>query len=87
MTEFLEDSPDNIKSFFQHTASILTTIPMKLLNLTESYDDNQWQKYNLSEFIYNRDDIIHRLVSEGLRHPKYLEYLGLEKHEWIVEVT
>jgi len=88
MTEILdEDVPPHIRSYFDHTANVLTTIPMNLKNLADACDDNRWSELNKSEFIYNKTDILQQLVSQGLRHPKVLTYLGLEKHEWLVEVT
>ena len=87
MTEIVEHAPLHIKSFFDKTANILTTIPMKLANLANAHNDNQWSDIIKYEFIYNRDDLLHKMVSSALRQPKVIEYMGLEKHEWLVEVT
>lgn len=74
-------------TFFKNTANTLTTIPMRLPILADTYDDNSWSDLCAREFIYNKDDIMHKFLSEGLRYPKVIEYMGLEKHSWIVEVT
>lgn len=87
MSEFFEIAPPNIQTYFNNTSVTLTTIPLRLPSLADAYDDNTWGDLCTSEFIYNKDDIMHKLISKGLRHPKVLEYMGLEKHEWLVEVS
>lgn len=87
MAEFLDMAPDHIMTYFENTAITLTTIPLRLPTLADAHDDNSWGDLCASEFIYNKDDIMHKFLSEGLRYPKVIEYMGLEKHSWIIEVT
>lgn len=87
MTEFFDLAPPQIKHFFDSTASTLSTIPLRLPQLADTYDENDWSDLCSKEFIYNQDDVMHKLISTALRQPKILQYLGLEKHEWLIEVN
>lgn len=40
----------------------------------------------MREFIYNRHDPAHRLVSQGLRDQSAIDSLGLQKAKWLEEV-
>ncbi|CDW89869.1 UNKNOWN [Stylonychia lemnae] len=87
MSEFLELAPLEMKQYFDNVSSVLSTIPMRFDILTDSnIDDSHYQSLENSEFIYNRYDLIYRFVSQSLRQQRYVDYLGLEKHDWIIEV-
>ena len=69
-------------------------MPVRIPSIANAFTDNEWIDINQSEFIYNRSDIMQKLVSECLRHPKNLEYLAFNlsdtdensPHEWLIEV-
>ena len=67
MTEIFETAPPHIRSFFNSTSEILSTIPLRLPILADSHDDNQWSELNRSELIYNKDDLLYKLVSHAMR--------------------
>lgn len=50
-------------------------------------DDTQFAEYENSEFIPDRFDIMYRFISQSLRQTRCVETLGIEKQDWIVEVT
>lgn len=61
----------------------MTTIPLKF----ETSSMHEANDICESEFIYNKGDLLYRLISEALIQPKVMEYMGLDKHEWLIEVT
>ena len=85
MTELFDVAPAPVLNFFENTASIMTTIPLKLIQ--SDLDEHEWHDLQCSEFVYNRSDLLYRVISESLRQPKVMEYMGLDKHEWLTEVT
>jgi hypothetical protein len=95
MTEFFDLAPTNIQQYYDNVSAILSSMPLRIPSLANSFTDNEWIDINQSEFIYNRSDIIHKVVSECFRQPKNLDYLShnaLESdenklHDWIIEVT
>eukprot|EP00347_Sterkiella_histriomuscorum_P000210 403376762 len=87
MSDFLDYAPDHIKAYFRNVSLLLTTIPMRFEILTDNnLDDSQYSILENTEFVYNRYDLIYKLISSGMRQQRYIDYLGLEKHDWIVEV-
>ena len=95
MTEFFELAPRNIQQYFDNVSSILSSMPLRIPSISNAFTDNEWIDINQSEFIYNRSDIMHKVISECLRQPKNLEFLGHNlpetdentPHDWIIEVT
>lgn len=53
---------------------------------SDRLEDAEFAEAEQREFIYNRDDPAHRLVSQGLRDQSALDSLGLQKAKWLEEV-
>lgn len=85
LTELFDNAPQPILSFFENAASIMTTIPLKFD--TSGMLETEWNDIQATEFVYNKGDLLYRLVSEALLQPKVMEYMGLDKPEWLIEVT
>ena len=64
----------------------MTTIPLRFSVLAETLDDHEFSVFEEKEFIYNRNDLVYRMISQSLRYPSNLDLLGLDKVDWIVEV-
>jgi hypothetical protein len=87
MAEFFTLVPKSVRSYFEHTSSILSNIPLRFPTLAEAFSDNEWTDICKNEFIYNSDDIMFKLVSQAIREPKLLDYLGTNQHDWQTEVV
>ena len=73
--------------FIDQMQEVITAIPMRFSSLSsEVIDDQEYQNLVKTEFIYNRYDASHRLISKSFRYQLTLDTLGLEKSLWIEEV-
>ena len=87
MSDFYEFSPKSILDYVNEVQQVITTIPMRFSVLSsDKRDDAEYLEIEQREFIYNRDDPSHRLISQSLRRQVVLDALGLEKSLWIEEV-
>ena len=86
LSDFFDNAPKHIMNYFTNTASLLSTIPLRLQQMTDQYDECQLAAVEKQEFVYNRNDVMYKFVSQSLRYQNNIDYLGLHKHDWIIEV-
>ena len=67
LTEFFEMAPSHMLNYFENTAGIMTTIPLKFPSLSGGMDESQWTDLCNSEFVYNKEELMHKVISQGLR--------------------
>ena len=88
LTEFFEMAPSHMLNYFENTAAIMTTIPLKFPSLSGGMDESQWTDLCNSEFVYNKEELMHKVISQGLRQPKvFSDYMGHEQNEWLAEAS
>jgi hypothetical protein len=88
LTDFLENAPQSIVSFVEEMQETVTLIPMKFSVLgSDAIDDHAYQSLVNHEFIYNRQDPSHRLISKSFRYLSVLDMLGMEMPLWKEEVV
>ncbi len=86
LSEFLDNAPQSIRTYFENVAGILSTIPLRFSILKDSLHDNQFADLERHEFIYNKNDFMFKFISQTLRNQSNFDHLGIEKHDWIIEV-
>ena len=87
LTDFFETCPDKFITYLGEIQQIISTIPLRFSVLTsDNIDDQEYQLLEQQEFIYNRDDPTHRLISQGLRYQQTIDALGLQKSKWLEEI-
>ena len=87
LSDFYECCPERILAYLREVQGVITTIPMRFSVLTsDRLEDAEFAEAEQREFIYNRHDPAHRLVSQGLRDQSALDSLGLQKAKWLEEV-
>jgi hypothetical protein len=64
LSDFFETCPDKFVKYLREIQLIISTIPLRFSVLTPDRIDHQkYIELEKNEFIYNRDDPTHRLIS------------------------
>lgn len=89
MSDMFQFCPDFALEYSSNLEKVVTTVPLRFSVVSERYDDAAWSVFQQREFAYNRDEPIHRFISDSLRQQSNLDVLSgksssqNQKHAWI----
>jgi hypothetical protein len=64
LSDFYECCPERVLAYLREVQNVITTIPMRFSVLTaDRWEDAEFAETEQREFIYNRHDPAHRLIS------------------------
>ena len=76
MSDMFQFCPDFALEYSTDLEKVITTVPLRFSVVSERYDDATWAAFQQREFTYNRDEPIHRFISDSLRQQSHLDVLS-----------